>query len=431
MIRRSFRVPLLLALPLAVVIGACGEDVETGTTCPLLCPGQEITLLDTVFDPAFSLDTNLTGFPLQGLESPILLALRGDTLDARAVVRFDTLVRKYTPVGGDTAEVITHIDSAFLSIRVYRTTVPVPQRVFFEAYDVFDSTIADTARSALVPLFEPGRLLGVVNLDSSEFNDSVRVKVPLDSAKLRAIIENPNYKLRIGLRVHSSESVQLFLEPYFPGLSGSFLEYLVSPDTAIARVTGIEPMSSTPPVPAFVAGDYVDYGIVVAAPDITAPGTFSVGGQPAIRPFLQFDLPLWVTDTVGVLRAQLALTQDPLYGISEADTLSLLVHVVLAGTEVTDLYRAATLLSPSGILTNTLRLVPGDSGVHVIEMQSLVRSWASTNGVRSRPMAIVLRTNTEGSTPLGARFFGMDAADPTLRPRLRVTYTPSVLYGKP
>ncbi|MBX3175467.1 MAG: hypothetical protein KF709_13715 [Gemmatimonadaceae bacterium] len=429
----SWRFPrslLLVAVPLVAAVAACSEKLETSGTCPLLCPGQGIVVQDSAVQPAYAFDTVLTGFPLQGLESPLLLAQFGDTFDVRAVVRFDTLVRQWVPLDGDTLEAITYVDSAFLSLRLYSGGAPIPQQFFVEAFDVFDSTLVDSIPQNLLPLFTDERLLGALRTDSASFVDSSRVRIPLDDAKLLAIIGNVDHKLRIGLRVRSGSGVRLLMTPYFPGGDGPALEYRVSPDTLVRRVAGLEPASLTPAFPLFVAGDYVDYSLVAAAPDISRAGTFRVGGLPGARTYLRFELPLWLTDSVGILRAQLELTQDPVYGVDQ-DSTSLVAHLVLANNTITDLRRAATLLAGGNLFNNTLRLLPADSGVQVLEMNSLLRQWASVSGNADIPAALLLRSGGEGATAGGLRFFGQNAADPALRPRLRVSYTRNQVFGRP
>ena len=427
---RSLRSWTLLALPLVAVLGACTEELDTGASCPLLCPGQEIVVRDTVITPAYVLDTSLVGYPIQGLEFPLLLAARGDSLDVRAVVRFDTLQRFYTPTG-DTLQPITMVDSAFLNVRLYSNGFPVPPQFFLEAFDVTDTTLVDSLPLTLVPLFAPERLLGSLRIDSASYNDSSRVRIELDTMKMREIVTDPARRLRIGLRVRAASSVQFKITPYSPGGDGATLSYRVSADTTVPRVAGIEPSSSRPVTPVFVAGDFVDYSIVVNAPAVLRPGTFTVGGLPAARSYLRFNLPRWLTDSVAVLRASLELTQDPVRGISDTDTLRLLTHLVVANGTVTDLRRAATLITASGLFTNTLRLVPSDSGVRVLEMNGLVRQWGLVDSTANIPSAIVFRTDTEGSAPATARFFSINAADPSVRPRLRVSYTPSKIFGRP
>ncbi len=432
MMSRSSRLFLLLGLPLAAVVGACAEDIDTGATCPLLCPGQNVVLIDTVIEPAYTFDSTFVGFPLQGLDASILLTSWPDTLDVRGVVRFDTLVRKYIPVGGDTLVTITHVDSAFLTLRITRTGLPLPFRFGIEAYDVFDSTVADTAPAGLLPHYDdPTRLLGAISFDSTTFTDSARIRIPLDTAKLREILATPERRLHVGLRLQSSNPVAMLVTPYLPGGDGPRLEYRVDPDTAVAKVSALQPSSTTPRSPGLVAGDFVDFQLVASAPDHRVPGTFVAGGLPGARTYLRFDLPRWLTDSVGVIRARLELVQDPVYGPASTDTMTLVTHLVVAGHELTDLRRAATLLTSGGIYANTLRMLPSDSGVRAIEMNTLVRLWATTNGQKPLPSAIVLRSNNEGTSAVSARFFSRTAADPTLRPRLRVTYTPGTVFGRP
>jgi hypothetical protein len=411
--------------------GACSENIETGASCPLLCPGQGITIIDTLIEPAYVFDTTLVGFPLQGLDGALLLADRGDTLDVRVVVRFDTLFRRYLPIDGDTAEPITHVDSAFLTVRLKIGRVPIPFRSTIEAYEVTDTTISDTARSALLPRFAPENLLGVISLDSTVFVDSSRIRIPIDSAKLREIIADPGRPFRIGLQVSSTESVEFLITPENSGVDGPLLQYRFHPDTAYGTVAGIQPSSRTPATPVFIADDYTDYSIVVDAPVITAPGTFALGGLPGARAYLRFDLPAWLTDSVGVLRARLEWTQDPLYGPNEADTNRMITHLVTAGFAVTELERAATLLTSGGLYAPTIARVPSDSGILHINMGILLRQWQTFGQPRILPSAIVLRSDSEGSSLLALRFFGAAHANPALRPKLRVSYTPSIAFGQP
>lgn len=427
---RSPRFLLLLVLPLVASLGACNERLDSSASCPLLCPGQGIEVRDSAISPAYVFDTVLTGFPLQGLESPLLLSQLGDSLDVRAVIRFDTLVRQWVPLDGDTLEPITYLDSAFLSVRLYSDGVPIPQQFFLEAYDVNDASVVDSLPSSLLPLFTPDRLLGTLRTDSLSFTDSSRVRIPLDTARLLQIVGDPEGKLRIGLKLRGSEAAQFRLVPFFPGGDGPALEYRVSPDTLVRRVAGLEPSSLTPASPAFVAGDYVDYSVVALAPDISRAGTFWVGGLPGVRSYLRFSLPTWLTDSVGVLRAQLELTQDPIAG-GVQDSVTLVTHLVLANTTVTDLRRAATLLAGGNLYTNSIRGLPADSGVRVIEMNALLRQWASVAGLADIPNALVLRADNEGVSAAGLRFFGQNAADPSVRPRLRVSYTPNKVFGRP
>src|SRR3982751_3215674 len=109
---------LLLFASLGSVVAACSEQLDGGAACPSLCPGQNVSVLDTTFD-AIILDSTIVGLPSIGAEGQLWLATRGDTLDSRAVIRFDSLTTRFTKAGADSA--ITVVDSAYILLRVNAT----------------------------------------------------------------------------------------------------------------------------------------------------------------------------------------------------------------------------------------------------------------------------------------------------------------------
>lgn len=433
--RRLLRAPLLLALGLVVLVGACAEDLDTGASCPALCPGQELVVLDTTLTPAIVFDTTLGPYPFTGFETPILLAHRGDTLDVRMVARFDTLVRDYAP-SGDTLRPVRRVDSASVAIRLVKTALPLPATFFLDAYDVRDSTLVDSIPTSVLPHFSPARLLGTLQVDSADFVDSASVHIPIDTAVLMAAVRDPVLGMRIGIRIRSAEPVALWVSTSENATIGPRLRFRPVSDTvggadSTAIAFEIYPTSNTPTRPLFANADYVDYMVVADAPDLRAPNRFSVGGLPALRSYLRFDLPLWVTDSTFVVRAQLEFTQDPLYGLDQGDSVVVFPQLVVAANAVTDLARAATLLAPASFfISDSIRRAPGDSGTVAIEINALIRQWTTTNGVRSIPSAVVLRMANEGYTSSGLRFFGLGAA-PALRPRLRISYVRNANFGRP
>lgn len=429
MIRRLLRAPVLLAFPVALLVGACTERLDTASSCPVLCPGQNLDILDTILDPAVVLDTTLQTFPLLGFESGLLVATRGDTLDTRAIIRFDSLSRVFSPPS-DTARPVSYVDSATLSVRLAKTGIKVPRTFYIDAFDVGDTTLVDSLPTTLLPFFTAGRLLGSLRVDSASYIDSGTVKIALDSAKVRRIVSTPGAVLRIGLQLRSTESGAFLVTSSDDATNGPLLRYRVSADTLVAAVTA-RPVSLFPRLPLNVNGDLVDYLLVADAPDIRRAGRFSVGGFPGRRTYLRFNLPRWLTDSTAVLRAQLEFVQDPVRGLDARDSLTIRAQVVLAGNATTDLNRAARLLAPAGFFVGDfVRVAPGDSGTVKLEINSLVRLWRSNSGVQNIPSALILRSELEGSSALGANFFGLSAA-PGLRPRLRVSYVPNIRFGQP
>jgi hypothetical protein len=91
---------------LAGVVGtivACREDLNGSAGCPSLCPEQNVQSKDTLLESFVAIDTTVVGYPAIGTESFLRVAARGDTLDARAVMRLDTLTQQITRGGVDSA----------------------------------------------------------------------------------------------------------------------------------------------------------------------------------------------------------------------------------------------------------------------------------------------------------------------------------------
>jgi hypothetical protein len=146
------------------------------------------------------------------------------------------------------------------------------------------------------------------------------------------------------------------------------------------------------------------------------------------RTFLRFNVPARILDSSTVLRATLLLTQRPNRAIDPRDSVLVLPYTVSAGDEVTDLARAAVLLSPFPV--DTVRLAPGDSGVRQIEIAAAVRSWSTVANPFRQQRAIVLVSNDEGVGPFDVHFYSLEAS-PGLRPRLRISYSLRTSFGIP
>lgn len=426
----------LLALPLVAALGACTEDLQTGGTCPVLCPGQGIVIRDTVLEGTVVLDTNLVGFPFQGSEDPMVLAAWTDTLDIRVVARFDSLTRQFQQINDLSPSEIRQLDSAYVTLLLSASQLPTPGQWFIDAYDVYDASVDDTIPAQTVPLFDPARLIGTYQGDTA-FTDTLRIRVPLDTAFVRTVLNTPDRRLRIGFQVRAAQPVQLRVTPIDLG-NGPTLTYVAmsvdtvpEPDTIVRTRFNFPGNSLTPAVPPALANDLTDYQIIVQAPSQLTPNTLTVGGLPGSRVYLRFNVPAWITDSVGVLRAQLQLVQDPVTGAAAGDSIRLDGHLIVANTEAISLHRAATLLSPAGIYVASKFIVPSASDTIKLNVNNLIRQWSTTNPTRAEPTAIILRSNLEGGTPAALRFHSAAAADPALRPKLLITYTPGAVLGQP
>jgi hypothetical protein len=416
---------LVVAVAAVFSIASCTENLDAGKSCPLLCPEQSITLRDTTID-AVVVDTTILGLPPIGTETFLMLASHGDTLETRAIVRFDTLPTTFT-AGNATDSAITHIDTATIVAPIlkpdsaHRPSGPVT----IEAYDV-DTVATDTSSAILGSLFRPDRFLGSKTFAPESLLDTLRIPISTDSVLDRV---QKGTKLRVGLRLVTAKGYDIRI-----GSTGAALPVTLairaSKDTA-AQVVSVSPLSNTPVGQAFLAGPLADYTIVLKGGTVTPANLVSVGGVPSRRSYFRFDVPTRIVDSTTIVRASLLLTQVPHRGVDQRDSVYIFPLAVLAQPTVTDIGSALQFLGSNGQFgLDSLSLAPGDSGVRSFEIVGLVRTWKGQPATIS-PRAIALRSALEGAAPSQIDFFSTRVTTPALRPRLRITYVPATSYGLP
>lgn len=421
---RNRKYELLLAA-LAVTVLACSEDLESNAGCPSLCPGQIVDVRDTTIYPVV-LDTTLRGYPLLGGETNLLLASRPG-LDVRAVFRFDTLENRFRPIGSDTTEPITEIDSTYLRFRINLARSIITTPITFLVYDV-GAAANDTAVADLAALTGPAATpIASHTVPLTELGDTLAIALP-NALVLSRITSGQ--RLRLGLRVTSDGPVQLRIFTVEGGLPAS-LRYDPSPDTAVRAII-VFGSSRTPASDPQVARELIDFPVVVTGTPDPSADRLAVGGVPGRRTYLRFNIPSGLIDSTTIVQATLELTQVPLTGPYENDTTVIYPLAVAAGPAVRDPGKAALLTSPAGSFgLDSLRLSPADSGRRTIELARLLRRWRvqpDTQLVR----ALVLRAKEEGTLPGQIDFYASEAAvADSMRPRLRITFIPRVEFGLP
>jgi hypothetical protein len=237
--------------------------------------------------------------------------------------------------------------------------------------------------------------------------------------------------VRIGLKVSSAGSGQLRIASAESGANPTLVFYATSPDTSLIAPRIYAPRSNSPDSDYTLNSRFRDRTVIVKA----QPGVGSdlaVGGIPGRRTYMRFALPDSIVDSSTVTRAVLILTQraDPASARDHTDSLTVYPAVVLAGSAVTDLRRAATITTNTFVTTDSLRLSPHDGSSHELDVTRLLRVWKGQKPDVT-PRALVLITQYEGATPLEVRFHSSEDADPQARPRLRISYIPRVGFGIP
>lgn len=419
--------PLVLAAFLAAGVAACDEKLDSGLACPVLCPGQQVALRDTTLFPVV-LDTSIGEFPSFAAERGFYIATMGDTLQSRAVVRFDSLPQFFRATVDAEDSLIYVVDTgAYVRLSIITGDTLGPPTTI-EVYDVDLGGAEEADPTAVESAFVPANLLGSRTFPADSLRDSARV--PIDPARLLAKIQSdsPSNRLRIGIKVNPSGGGA----PSFAMLTTNagadpLLVFRPSVNPEVAPFT-MRPLSYTPEDP-FRRGDMADYLIVPVGPPDPPPEVLRVGSLPAKRVYFRFDIPTSITDSSNVVRATFQLTQRPNPAAPEPeDSLVVQYFRVDASDNVTDLYRALHFVQRFREL-DSLRLMAADSGLRELEIIGLVRSWRGTSPERT-PRALALAAQAEGSTGRLIDFFSSEAPE-SVRPRLRITYTPQAAGGLP
>lgn len=408
---------------IALAAAACSEKLDNTIGCPELCPGQGIEVINVTIDPVI-MDSTVNADAPFGAEPFMLLASRGDTLDSRVVIRFDSLPQRYRKVATDTTTtVITTVDSAFVQLRLDLSEKQIAGAITVSAYDV-DTQASDASAAALLPLFSADRLIGSQTFASADLKDTVRVALSNAAvlAKARA-----NARLRIGLRITTGTG-QFHIRSTESGTS-PMLSFRVSADTAVRPLT-FTPFSRTPADSAERQLAFADFRLLVRTPPGGPQQALLVGALPSKRTYMRFLIPKSILDSSSVVRATLLLTQIPNRGFGPRDTALVVTHIGIGGKAITDPEQASRLIAASEFTQiDSLRIAASDSGVREIDIAPVLRIWRA-QGDTLGPRAIVLRSGREGVSAAQAWFFSTEST-PGLRPRLRISYTPANPFGLP
>jgi len=305
----------------------------------------------------------------------------------------------------------------------------IPNSIRFELYDVDDTVETDTLAQPVNARFSPNRRIGGITVAKAFLPETL--SVPVSDSALLAKMSNRG-RLRVGIRVDGSGPAWIRIGST-EGSAGAVLTYKGSPDTTVATIS-VTPLSSYPQgtLEEGIRSGLTNYMIVAknAIPQFT--NTINVGGNPGRRGYLRFNIPSRIVDSSTIVRATLILTQRPIPYGDLRDTMTIQAQVVLAGPQVTDLRRAANIVSAPGLdVTDSLLVSPRDSGQKTIDMFLLLRAWRTQDALLyPPPRAVVLRASPENVLPFEASFYG-SSAPAALRPQMRISYVPTITFGVP
>jgi hypothetical protein len=337
---------------------------------------------------------------LQGFEHRAIMRFprRADSVAVRDTLRsyaIDSVVFGFTIVARDTL-----VNG--LQVQLYRLPITV------------DTT---TTYADVDPAFVPENLVATISVP-----DTVR------TGPIRAVLQGPDLArvqippsdtgvLALGVRVDAPPLTGARLGASAAGTGGVFVTYatLDIPDTGTAKLRTF-PLTAT-------FNSFVSPVQPTDNPDLLA-----VGGEPSARALLRFELPPRIRDSATVVRATLELTPvAPISGLP-TDPARMQARAVLSDLGAKSPVGAG--VGRSGLLPPPVDTIEAGSTAVSLEAVRLVEAWLSPT---SRPSALVLSfvSTLEAASFSHPVFYSTRAADPAVRPRLRISYLLSFPFENP
>jgi len=389
-----------------MTIAGCQEKLTAPADCPALCPGGQPQVFDEVFTAVSGADSSFVGYVQPRQAGAILVSNGLQGFEERGLVRF--LARSATVSVRDTARTYT-IDSVALSFALIArdTNLTGLQLLLYRLTPSFDSstTFADVA-----PAFVPDSLIATVDVPDTLNAGTVRTVFQGADLSRVEIPASDSGRLALGIRITAPTPTGVRLGAVATGSGPIFTTYatLDVPDTGTAKLRTI---SLGPTFNTYVS----------EVPQVVDPALLAVGGAPSARALLRFDLPSRIRDSATIVRATLELTPvAPITGLP-TDPARLLSQAVLADVGA----KSPVSSAPGRVPADTLEI--GTSAVS-LEAVRLVELWL---GASSRPSALVLSLTPEAASFSRPVFYSTRAADPAVRPRLRISYLLSFPFESP
>jgi hypothetical protein len=350
-----------------------------------------------VFTAVNGADSSFAGY-VQPHQAGALLVSNGLAgFEERGLVRF--LTRSSTVSVRDTARSYT-IDSVALSLTLAArdTNLTGLQLLLYRVTPSFDSS---TTSAAVDPAFVPDSLIATVDVPDTLNAGTVRTVFQGADLSRVEISASDSGRLGLGIRIAAPTATGARIAALAGGSGPVFTTYatLDVPDTGTAKLRTI----------ALGAGFNT---FVSAVPQVVDSTLLTVGGAPSARALLRFDLPSRIRDSATIVRATLELTPvAPITGLP-TDPARLLSRAVLA-----DVGAKSPVSSVAGRVPEDT-LEAGTSAV-ALEAVRLVELWL---GATTGPTAVVLSLTPEAASFTRPVFHSTRAADPAVRPRLRISY---------
>lgn len=384
---------LALLLFGVILVTSCTERLTTPGGCPSLCPGGAPEFRDTVLTAIFDRDSSFTGYSSLTDARSLLLSNGGELGESRALIRF--LPRGDSVFAGDSLKPFT-IDSVVLSVflQARDTTVAGIKLDVHRLPATFDSL---TTFAEIEAAMVPATLLRTIDVADAARDGRLEMLFTGDELSKLTFVPDDFTRLVLGVRLRAPSPAGVYLGGVAGGdatpLYRTFTQAEIA-DTALQKQ---------------VLQRGVSQNITLRdAPSPDDPSLLRVGGFPAARALIRFEVPRYLRDTATIIRATLELAPGaPIVGIP-GDSARIDVRAILAD------FGAKSVVQPTQIASGWF--VPGVDTVR-IEVASVISLWL---GGSTFPTALRVALGQEFASFLEPQFRSSRA--PTGGPRLRITY---------
>jgi hypothetical protein len=391
----------------AFVLSGCQEKLTAPADCPALCPGGQPQVFDEVLTAVAGADSSFVGYVLPHQAAALLVSNGLQGFEERALIRFGR--RPDSVVVRDTLRAYT-IDSVALNFTLGArdTALDGLQVQVYRIPRTIDST---TTYAGIAPAFVPEALIATIEVPDSLNSGTIRaVFGPAELSRVE-IPASDSGQLAVGLRIAAPPATGVRLGALTSGGAAPLFTSYVTldiPDTGAAK---LRTLAQTPTFNTFVS----------EVPQVSDSTLLAVGGAPSARTLVRFNLPARIRDSATVVRATLELTPvAPIPGLP-TDPARLVARAILADVGAK---------SPVSSVANRVPEDTLDVGATAVSIEAvrLVELWLRTT---SRPSALVLALSPEAGSFTRPVFHSSRAADPALRPRLRLSYLLSFPFETP
>lgn len=406
---RLRRARLLVAATALLAAVGCQEDLvaPANGTCPDFCPPEQLELVDTLLLDNVLSDSAFSGY-VQPYDATSLQVYRDSTLagetGSRAVVVFRSFSDSLLIASADTTRGVVLGTDSFVVVLPVRGRNPAFTGLEVVLHRIPVVTDSTTTFGQLDPYFTDSTLLAVVPIPDTLVSDTL--PVVLDSLAFPAFGPDGN-RAAIGVALRSpSGYVRLGSDDNQDGARLTRYVRVDSAGVAVARFEGR--------VPAFDS-------FLAPPPPPPTPDERDVGGTPASRTMMRFDLPRRIADSSTVVRATLVLVPTgPVLG-APGDSLAVIVQGLAADVGAKSPLQG---IPSDSVALRVAFLTPGSADTVRLDVTDLVIGWTRDTTL-ARVFAV--RALPEGGSVARLRMGASTSG--TARPQLHVTFVPPLTLG--